>query len=56
MAIQSHLTNGLIEADESEGEGVYNATARGVAHIYQLCETPFPVQQWVDRNGKVIEF
>lgn len=46
------LKNGLIVEDSA---GLYFTTARGVAHVQQLCSLPWPVSQWVDQNGKVIE-
>jgi hypothetical protein len=45
--------NGLIEYHEHL-IGVYVTTARGRAHINQLCSTPWPTQAWVDKNGEVI--
>ncbi len=46
------VENGIIELDN---EGCYHTTSRGQALIAILCSTPWPVQVWVDQNGRVIE-
>lgn len=46
--------NGLIRY-HANSIGVYVTTARGAAHINQLCSTPWPKQAWIDSNGRVIE-
>ena len=51
-ALASFLRNGLVALDE---DGIYHTTYRGAAHIAQLCNRPWPVQAWVDENGKVID-
>ena len=43
---------GLIE---HTGLNIFNATARGVAHIQQLCNIGLPVQKWVGADGKEIQ-
>jgi len=53
-ATQSFLTNGLIKLDETTESG-YTITERGAAHIRLLCSTPWPVQQWADEYGKIID-
>ena len=32
----------------------YETTDRGKAMVYLLCNTPFPLQQWVDQYGNII--
>jgi hypothetical protein len=50
--IQSFLANDLIQRAESfDG---YVTTARGAAHIEQLCRTPWPTQAWVNERGELI--
>lgn len=50
-ALRTLEVNGLIE----QRLGHYTTTDRGAAHIHQLCTTPWPVQKWVDAQGKIIE-
>ena len=56
-AVQDELASlfakGLIEPHPQLAD-VYRTTARGDAHIKQLCELDFPVQAWVDAHGNVI--
>ena len=53
VQIFGHLEEeGLIEL--SDKSGYYNTTSRGSAHVEQLCQLPWPMQAWVDSNGKVI--
>jgi hypothetical protein len=51
-AINTFLSEGLIEPVGQANR--YDTTPRGVAHISQLCSTPFPVQKWVNEAGEVI--
>ena len=43
---------GLIEP--SKVEGAYVTTARGVAHIEQVCRLTLPIQAWIGADGEVI--
>lgn len=52
--LRSLQENELIEPDPSVPNG-YRTTDRGRAHIEQLCSTAWPVQVWVDSNGKPID-
>lgn len=49
--LRSLEANGLIEPLEA---GAYRTTARGAAHIEQLCQTPWPVLAWLDAHGNPI--
>ena len=33
----------------------YITTDRGIAHVSQLCSTPWPVQIWADEQGRPIK-
>lgn len=46
------LLNGLIEKQDN---GYFTTTSRGNAHVQQLCSLPWPISQWVDQHGKVID-
>lgn len=49
--VDSLCANGLLRKMDG---GHYEATDRGKAHIKQLCRTPWPIQAWVDKDGKEI--
>ena len=51
-AIEGFVRHGILEQRDGNG---YNTTERGQALMEVLCATPFPVEAWVDGNGKVIE-
>ncbi len=51
-AIDMFVSNGIIEQREGDG---YSTTSKGRALVEVLCSTPFPIEAWVDSNGKVIE-
>ena len=36
-------------------DGYYTTTAKGAAHIRQICNLELPTQAWVGANGKIIE-
>lgn len=44
------LHHGLIEPVAGR-EGLYDTTAKGKAHIEQLCMLPFPEQVYIDYKG-----
>ena len=48
----SFMENGLII---NEGDNLYTVTKRGSAHVNQLCQLPYPVLVWADKNGDIIE-
>ncbi len=50
-AAQALTEDGLIRLDD---KGCYIVTAKGEAHIRQLCLLPQPVEAWVDHNGKLL--
>lgn len=50
-AIDMFLKEGLIYED---GSGCYSTTERGIAHLEQLGDVPFPKQAWLDADGQVI--
>ena len=52
--LQSMFRNGLIEPIP-DSPGCYRTTARGRAHIQQLCETTWPVQAWIGADGNRID-
>jgi len=52
-ALRDMLIHGLIEGYDNRGG--YRTTARGRAHIEQLCSTPWPTQAWVNVQGELIE-
>ncbi len=43
--------DGLIRLNE---EDRYIVTAKGEAHIHQLCRLPLPQEAWMDHNGKLL--
>ena len=49
--LRSLKLNGLIEERPGTND-VFITTARGRAHIEQLCSTPWPVQAWIGADGK----
>ena len=53
-AINMLLANQLIEQDGDKQFNRWRTTARGAAHIAQLCAIPFPDQAWIDVCGNVI--
>jgi hypothetical protein len=38
-----------------KGAEYFGTTERGRALVQVLCDTPFPAQAWVDKDGKVIK-
>ena len=44
--------DGLIRLDEDD---CFVVTAKGAAHVRQLCLLPQPVEAWVDHNGNLIK-
>lgn len=49
-AIEYFINNDLIECSEDH----YTTTDRGEATVNLLCQVSFPVQQWVDKDGKLV--
>ena len=50
-AIRSLEANGLIERRDQEW---YHTTARGQAHVEQLCSLGWPTLAWIGANGGVV--
>lgn len=44
--------DGLIEMRQ---DGIWRTTARGMAHVSQLCNLPFPTLQWISADGSLIQ-
>jgi hypothetical protein len=36
------------------GDGYYMTTARGRAHVNQLCALPWPKEAWQNAHGEII--
>ena len=51
-AIKEFLESDLIEYDDDPE--IFRTTARGKAHVSQLCELPLPTAKWVSFTGEVI--
>lgn len=54
-ALCAFLRDGVIYSDAADRDGVFRTTAKGAAHLAQLCNLPFPTQLWVGADGKLIE-
>ena len=63
-AVIKFINNGLIKpyiidgknGKEGVKENCYETTDKGKAFIKMLCNTPFPVQEWLDpRDNKIVE-
>lgn len=50
-AIKTFLIMGIIEPD---GKELYKTTARGVAWVKALCNTPPPTHAYLDEQGRVL--
>ena len=50
-AAQVLKEDGLIRLDDKD---CFVVTAKGAAHVRQLCLLPQPVEAWVDHNGKLL--
>ena len=53
-ALQGFLDNGMIYSDPDAKDDVYRTTKKGAAHIKQLCDLPYPTQEWVGADGEII--
>ena len=51
-SIASFVEDGILVHYEGNQ---YRTTGKGQALMAMLCSTPYPVEAWVDANGKVIE-
>lgn len=50
--LKAFAASGILEQD---GDDIYRTTRKGKALMSAICSTPFPVEAWVDGNGKAIE-
>ena len=49
--------NGLIERCATlTGAATWKTTAKGAAHVEQLCRTAWPTQAWIGADGTVLKF
>lgn len=51
-ALRVFLANNMVVRQEA---GIYGTTARGAAHIEQLCNVPLPVVTFIGFDGKQIK-
>jgi hypothetical protein len=53
-AIADFLFHGMLERSADGEPDTYQITARGRAHVSQLCALEYPEPGWLGRDGKVI--
>jgi len=55
-ALEELRDSGLIHPEEANPlSGIYHTTAKGDAHVRQLCNLALPKQAWVGADGKLID-
>ena len=50
--VENFIADGLIVPGKESN--CYTVTDRGNAHVYQLCNLPYPVAVWMGGDGKPI--